>query len=1259
MRWVHTIRKHLPRRKRLWRYVSLRRQGAGLLIWLAMIAMIYGYWRVTNNDRVCKQAAAYLRKITGAHVTIDSAEFNLFGPIELNGVRIFTRDPAGNESSQPLLAAASVVLQHRPWPLLFQGRVSPSEIRFVEPPDIVIEHYSDVKAPRAAYNFQRLGPETGQTDASTPTVLGEDFPRIYISDCHLRVMEVTGNSRVTMKQTRWNIAIEPRNNSQLTVTIEPHRDAVEQVLNRLHQGGLTPRQTAAFLALPHDQRGRETDLLSRGRSELAPILTELDQAYEAAHGGVLSIAVDVSNGAFRPLPGSGAWIPSLVDALPKKYQELREQFAVEGRLQVRSSSGRPDEEDLEIELLGASLQIPSAPAQASTAPASRKPTPPLLTLRNVRGVLKFDAKGLSFQDVTGQIREAGDGRFRLSGRYGGFELNSPFHVNIEAQDIQVPRDLPGDNALSDLTAMIQKWYAPIGTMNLEMRMERPAGGSIAVNGSLAPRNMSFQHLYFPYRAEKANGTIEFNNSTVRMKNITCQRNGGRTVINGTANLLSQGREYDVTIQSEEVPCDADLREALPRSWREFWGLFSPQGLVATRVRVHQTMEDPGEQIEVDINADGRVSMEYGGFPYRLDNLIGSIHAKGGDIMIEHLRGRRGKMQCRISGFITGAGGSDPQIDVAARTIEGYPMALDAALLNALSPHSRALARGLNLTGSFDAAIRARRESGQPLHYSVSGDLSNAAVKPEAFPYAISQISAHVEIGPDTMVISDFQGRHGEAPITLAKPATVYLTEKPGASLEVATGQLPLDMDLYTALPPAAARIWDYFSPAGQAAMSLSLRYNTPMNPGATDYALTIVPRGGRALCRDFPAPLSDISGQIVAAPGRIVLNNVAARSGSGHGSVNVNGTVTYNDRSTEAALSVQAQGIDLTASVLAAMPRGLGKLAGQLHPGGTVSANLSKLNVTMAAPPAAAGKTSPAAAQQLTEWSAAGAMSFQNALIQMGLQDRHFSGGLSGSASYSAKGLSLDTQMSVDRLLVGSREITNVQARLMKNAATPLVQLKDFCGEAYGGKMAGQAEIKLADSAQYAVSLSVEDVRLEDLVRIETPQGREAPDVAGLLTGNIQVTGELNNETATQASGVVRISKAKILKLPVMLGLLRVITLNLPGESAFTDGNVVYRLKGKQLVFDEIYLSGPAMTIVGSGRLNMETRALKLRFLSGPHRNLPRLQFLEGFFKGMMGDTGEIDIDGTIDRPEIKTIPMRSLDTFIKQLLRPDHRDGE
>ena len=111
----------------------------------------------------------------------------------------------------------------------------------------------------------------------------------------------------------------------------------------------------------------------------------------------------------------------------------------------------------------------------------------------------------------------------------------------------------------------------------------------------------------------------------------------------------------------------------------------------------------------------------------------------------------------------------------------------------------------------------------------------------------------------------------------------------------------------------------------------------------------------------------------------------------------------------------------------------------------------------------------------------------------------------------------------------------------------------------------------------------------------------------GQLRGNIQMTATAGRPETRQATGVLKITKARIDKLPVVLGFVHVIYLWLPGQGTFAEGDVTYRLQGEKLIFEEISLRGPAMSLLGSGWVNMKDESLHLTFLTGPPGYLPRI----------------------------------------------------
>jgi hypothetical protein len=243
--------------------------------------------------------------------------------------------------------------------------------------------------------------------------------------------------------------------------------------------------------------------------------------------------------------------------------------------------------------------------------------------------------------------------------------------------------------------------------------------------------------------------------------------------------------------------------------------------------------------------------------------------------------------------------------------------------------------------------------------------------------------------------------------------------------------------------------------------------------------------------------------------------------------------------------------------------------------------------------------------------------------------------------------------MALDSIFVNKHRITNLEAKILKGPGGTVVHVKDISARSHGGVIAGFAEIKLTDPIQYGVRLSVMGIRLEELFEAGDAVPKSLPQVRGLLDGRIQLTGTLGKTDTRRASGVMRISKAKLYKLPVLLGLLHVIYLRLPGDSVFTEGNLEYHLQGNKLIFEEISLSGSALSIVGSGTMDMKSSKLKLTFLTGPPGKMPRIAGLESLYKDIAREIMQIHVTGTLEKPKMETVSMGSLKAAIDKLMRP------
>jgi hypothetical protein len=445
----------------------------------------------------------------------------------------------------------------------------------------------------------------------------------------------------------------------------------------------------------------------------------------------------------------------------------------------------------------------------------------------------------------------------------------------------------------------------------------------------------------------------------------------------------------------------------------------------------------------------------------------------------------------------------------------------------------------------------------------------------------------------------------------------------------------------------------------------------------------------------------NVRGRASAVPGKITLTNMTSHNGQS--SSTVSGTIVSGDAGDTADLVLHAANMPIDKDLLAAMPSELAPLAERFTPGGTFNADFEKLHIkrtcgmgvppmspagappvdaaapgtsssrpapsrddlaaTTAKPatmpttssvrtPAGAPATAPASPWQFA-WGVKGSGSISDAKIDMGFGEKTLSGTVTGSAGDDG-GLVADAQIALDSVVMGKQKVTDVQGKVAKKAGNSLVRISDISAKCYGGQVEGLAEIRLERPLEYSLSLKVQDMDMEKLF---DAAGLPTKDVKGLLGGSLMLAGIGTDLSTAQATGKLRISKAKLYKLPIMLGLLNVIFLAVPGDAAFTEGETNYYLKGQKITLHEIDLRGPAISILGSGTVDLKTDGLNLTFLTGPPGKLAGMRSLAAeLLQSIIREIAEIHVTGTTAKPIMRTVPLRSIEALIRTLTNPEPR---
>jgi hypothetical protein len=244
----------------------------------------------------------------------------------------------------------------------------------------------------------------------------------------------------------------------------------------------------------------------------------------------------------------------------------------------------------------------------------------------------------------------------------------------------------------------------------------------------------------------------------------------------------------------------------------------------------------------------------------------------------------------------------------------------------------------------------------------------------------------------------------------------------------------------------------------------------------------------------------------------------------------------------------------------------------------------------------------------------------------------------------------VDAGLSLVELSISGRRLTRVSGRVSKRAGSPLVRLDDLGADAYGGRLAGFAELVPGKPSKYGLSLTVENVQIDDVLNAGT-EGPDRIEGMGRLAGTLQLTGDIGNEESRLASGVLHFTHAQTYRLPVLWGVLQVALLRLPGDSVFHSGTLSYHMKGNLMTLEEVYLSGLCSSILGSGTIQMPEGQIRLTFVSGPPKLVPPVisQLMQITTQGLL----QIRVTGALRKPAIESRPLGNVNDLLNEMVTP------
>lgn len=1172
------------RRSSVWS--RLRRWIAGALLVL-LLTLIGGYYYFTRPAWLIQFAEQYLASLVNGDVEIGHATFSIFDGIHLEDVKITVPPEPGDVglpvfAGLPVFSCESLTLKHDPIAAL-TGRLKIAHISAVGTHLTLI---SDPASGRLNISELMRGADVLRGASSAL-----EKPRIQLPNARFSFRKIVEGKIQFQQQAHIDLwAIE--------------RHVGKPVYHIFWRDRSAPLQ------------------VGRARLETDTGAFEFDADSQPPW-----LPVEF---AIAAIPMTNSEMEHWVRLLGIEGNILIEDLAIGAQAGPLGARGR-------ISLRGARLSAPIGTQQEQLPPDER-----IFTLHDVEGFIEITAAGMHAKftgDLRGRFCEAEMAVTDVPRELTQFS-QAAWHLKVSCENFELlrndPVNYPAEAQAIKLWPAIQRFYAdfePKGSVRMRCEIRKEAGAEAKpelVMAHFEALDCSGRYRHFPYDLSDITGIVKFSSEGGLVFNDLIGRHGTAVVtINGQTIGRAARASLDYTIDARSLDLDQDVLAAIPEAWRKSWKAlnFSGKANLITRLTRPAGSDQAPQKVKIAISGHllgGRVSYE--GFPYPIENLTGRFEIDEG-IELKDIKGTRGSMDVTINGYSKPAEGGGRILDL---DIRGRRLAFDDYLNRAVAPEVRAFLDQLHLDGQADFTGRVfQTPEMKSASYEFELLASEVSLNYDKLPYPLSHCSARIVVRPTDIAVHEFVGWRGSTVVEghmdfQADPKTR------GASVNLSARHVPLDDTFWQSLPSSFHDTARHFAPEGSVDITLDYRVG---KDGVESFRTQITAKGIDVTYDAFPLPLEDLTGDIVITPDRVELVGLSARHGPA--TLAVTGKVDYGAAGTTASFQLSADGMTCSAPLRQALPHAVRQLWDQVNPRGSFDLRVAELRLATDADSDAAS------------WSVDGDARFDNVQLDAVLELRDLSGKLNfHGESAATSGTTLwRTQLALDAARINNIAASEVTAELIYDQTAELFAVRNIRGRTYGGEITATITASLTEEGRpYDAVCRLTNVDLRSLVEDRPRRNETTPaKIEGLLHVFAAIQGRLDDPQQRRGWGRVRVDQAQLYELPLLLGVLNVINLTIPEEGAFQDCRFGFAIRGDRMFLNDIELDGSALTLRGSGEMNIETTELDLDLDVYSPRKAVKIPLLTALLEGAAQELAAVKVTGPAADPRITTRPLRGI----------------
>ncbi len=375
------------------------------------------------------------------------------------------------------------------------------------------------------------------------------------------------------------------------------------------------------------------------------------------------------------------------------------------------------------------------------------------------------------------------------------------------------------------------------------------GGVRPLRATARIRRCDVKHPLLPFPVRGLGGTASIRGGLIELRDLRGLCGSGQIAASASIEVsVPEWRllRWNADISSVGLSIDGRTRAVLPEGVQRVYDLYHPRGIVDATVTVADIAHFPPALADLRAVVQLRdVNAVYAKFPYPVEKVRGEVRLENGWIRIPRpLVGRAGPARVEAMG----AGAELTRNGAMEITVKAYDVPFDERFRASLPASFHRIWDDFRARGRGDAVVEIRREAEpdaagesapgeEPLpprapRVLVTAYPRSSSIVYRGFPYSIGDLTGEIRYDTGAKLLSfvDLKGRHDEYVIT--GNGAVELSGEKLFNLELHTDRMRVDDDLRAAMSPATRTLLEDFRVEADVAIDVAIQT-------ASDRSLTV------------------------------------------------------------------------------------------------------------------------------------------------------------------------------------------------------------------------------------------------------------------------------------------------------------------------------------------------------------------------------------------------------------------------------------